>query len=58
MEYKKGNVVTIKDGNTTRKAKVTVDGIDSKKKVRVRPDGFPMDISVTTEINDKMYITK
>jgi hypothetical protein len=58
MEYKKGNVVTIKDGNTTRKAKVTVDGIDSKKRVRVRPDGFPMDISVTTEINDKMYITK
>lgn len=58
MEYKKGDVVTIKDGNTTRKAKVTVDGIDSKKKVRVRPDGFPMDISVTTEINDRMYITK
>ena len=58
MEYKKGDVVTIKDGNTTRKAKVTVDGIDSKKRVRVRPDGFPMDISVTTEINDKMYITK
>ena len=58
MEYKKGDVVTIKDGNTTRKAKVTVNGIDSKKRVRVRPNGFPMDISVTTEINDKMYITK
>jgi hypothetical protein len=58
MEYKKGDVVTIKDGNTIRKAKVTVDGIDSKKKVRVRPDGFPMDISVTTEINDRIYITK
>jgi len=58
MEYKKGDVVTIKDGNTTRKAKVTVNGIDSKKRVRVRPNGFPMDISVTTEINNKMYITK
>ena len=58
MEYKKGDIVIIQDGNNKRQEKVTVDGIDSKKRVRVRPNGFPMDISVTTEINDKMYIIK
>ena len=58
MEYKKGDIVTIQEGNNKRQAKVTVDGIDSKKRVRVRPDGFPMDVSITTEINDQAYITK
>lgn len=58
MNYKKGDIVTIIEGNNKRQAKVTVDGIDSKKRVRVRPDGFPIDISITTEVNNKMYITK
>ena len=58
MNYKKGDIVTIKEGNNERQGRVTVDGIDSKKRVRVRPDRFPMDISITTEINDRMYITK
>lgn len=58
MNYKKGDIVTIIEGNNKRQAIVTVDGIDSKKRVRVRPDGFPIDISITTETNNKMYITK
>ena len=58
MEYKKGDIVIIQDGNIKRQGKVTVDGIDSKKRVRVRPEGFPIDISITTEVNNKMYITK
>lgn len=58
MEYKKGDIVIIQDGNIKRQGKVTVDGIDSKKRVRVKPEGFPLDISITTEVNNKMYITK
>lgn len=58
MEYKKGDIVIIQDGNIKRQGKVTVDGIDSKKRVRVKPEGFPVDISITTEVNNKMYITK
>jgi len=56
MNYKKGDVVTLMDNNNKRQAKVTVDGIDSKGKVRVRPNGFPMDISVSTEKNNNVYI--
>tara|TARA_R110000823_G_scaffold48523_3_gene123131 strand:+ start:334 stop:510 length:177 start_codon:yes stop_codon:yes gene_type:complete len=56
MNYKKGDVVTLMDNNNKRQAKVTVNGIDSKGKVRVRPNGFPMDISVSTEKNNNVYI--
>ena len=35
---------------------VVKDGLDNKKRVRVRPDGIPMDMSVTIEPNDKTYI--
>ena len=58
MKYKKGDIVIIQDGNIKRQGKVTVDGIDSKKRVRVKPEGFPIDISITTEVNNKMYIRK
>ena len=56
MNYKKGDVVTLMDNNNKRQAKVTVNGIVSKGKVRVRPNGFPMDISVSTEKNNNVYI--
>lgn len=56
MKYKKGDIVTIQDGSGKRKAKVVADGIDSKKRVRVRPEGFPMDISVSIEPNNNTYI--
>lgn len=56
MKYKKGDIVTIQDGNGKRKGKVVADGIDSKNRVRVRPDGFPMDISITIEQNSNTYI--
>ena len=58
MNYKKGDIVTIKEGNNERQGRVVIDGIDSKKRVWVRPDRFPMDISITTEVNNRMYITK
>ena len=51
MNYKKGDIVTIKEGNNERQGRVVIDGIDSKGRVKVRPDRFPMDISITTDIN-------
>ena len=56
--YKKGDTVLLKDGNTQRTATVVADGIDSKKRVRVRPQGFPMDLSISTIENDRVYIIK
>lgn len=35
MNYKKGDIVTIIEGNNKRQAKVTVDGIDSKKELEL-----------------------
>ena len=58
MNYKKGDIVTIKEGNNERQGRVVIDGIDSKGRVKVRPDRFPMDISITTNINNNMYIIK
>jgi len=54
--YKKGDRVTLKDGNSTRMATVTADGMDSQKRVRVRPDNFPMDMSVTTMQSGNIYV--
>ena len=54
--YKKGDRVTLKDGSSTRMATVVADGMDSQKRVRVRPDNFPMDMSVTTMQSGNMYI--
>ena len=56
MAYKKNDIVLLQDGNSTRKATVTKDGIDSQGKVRVRPSGFPMDISVNTKQEGAVYI--
>jgi len=58
MDYKKGDVVIIKDNNGNRKGIVTSDGMDSKKRVKVRPENFPIDIYITTEVNDNLYIIK
>lgn len=60
MEFKKGDTVTLQErkgsGTATRQATVTQDGLDSKGRVRLRPAGYPMDISVTTEPNDNVYV--
>jgi hypothetical protein len=57
-KLKKGDRVLLKDGSSTREATVTEDGLDSQKRVRVRPNGFPFDISVTLEENNKTYVIK
>ena len=56
MEFKKGQIITLNDSGRIRSAIVVKDGIDSQKKVRVRPEGFPMDMSITTEVNDRVYV--
>lgn len=56
MEYKKGDTVVIQDGTMKRNGTVLIDGLDSKNRVRVRPDGIAMDMSITIEPNDRIYI--
>jgi Ca2+-binding EF-hand superfamily protein len=56
--YKKGDVVVLQDGSTQKKAVVVQDGIDSQGRVRVRPAGFPMDMSISTIKNPKVYILR
>jgi len=48
--------VQLNDSGTIKDATVVKDGIDSKGRVRVRPEGFPMDMSITTEKNDRVYV--
>jgi len=54
--FKKGDTVLLQDGTRQRLAVVVKDGVDNKNKVRVRPADFPFEISVTQDINDKVYI--
>ena len=56
--YKKGDTVLLQDGNTKKTATVVSDGIDSENRVRVRPQGFPFDMSISTIENDRVYIIK
>jgi len=56
MEYKKGDRVTMQDGTIHREGTVVQDGIDSKNRVRVRPDGIPMDMSISLTPNNTTYI--
>ena len=56
MEFKKGDRVTIQDGTILREATVLKDGLDNKNRVRVKPDGIAMDLSITIEPNDRVYI--
>ena len=58
MEFVKGQVVQLNDSGTIKDAIVVADGVDAKGRVRVRPNGFPMDMSITTEKNDRLYIIK
>jgi len=49
MIFKKGERVLLKDGGGQRIATIVQDGYDSKNRVRVRPEGFPMDLSIPME---------
>lgn len=54
--FKKGDVVLLQDGTIKRTATVTKDGIDSQNRVRVRPSGIPMDMSVSIIPCNNVYI--
>jgi hypothetical protein len=56
MEFKKGDRVTMQDGTILREGTVVEDGVNSKNRVRVRPDGIPMDMSISIEPNNQTYI--
>tara|TARA_R110000803_G_scaffold203780_2_gene269508 strand:- start:189 stop:365 length:177 start_codon:yes stop_codon:yes gene_type:complete len=56
MSYKKGDVVTIQDGSTQRQGVVLKDGVDSKNRVRVRPKGIPLDMSISLNTSEPTYI--
>lgn len=56
MEYKKGDTVTIMDNKIQISGVVVKDGIDSKNKVRVRPEGFPFDMSISIDKNESVHI--
>lgn len=49
MNFKKGQKVLIEVQKSRRKAVVAEDGIDNKGRVRVRPEGFPLDMSIKKE---------
>ncbi len=44
--YKKGQVININVKGDRRTATVVKDGVDSQGKVRVRPTGIPLDMSI------------
>ena len=48
MDFKKGQTVNLNDSGRMKSAVVVKDGIDTQGRVRVRPEGFPMDMSITT----------
>ena len=54
--YKKGERVLIQDGTIKRGSTVVKDGIDNQNRVRVRPDGIPLDMSISTIVNKNAYI--
>tara|TARA_B100000795_G_scaffold250194_1_gene218213 strand:+ start:636 stop:833 length:198 start_codon:yes stop_codon:yes gene_type:complete len=55
MNYKIGDKVRLHDSGNIREAIVKQDGVDSQGRVRVRPSGFPFDISVTTKSDPKKF---
>jgi hypothetical protein len=56
MNYSKGDKVRLQDGSIIRNATVVADGLDSQNRVRVRPDGIPLDMSVSIEKNNNVYV--
>ena len=56
MNFKKGDQVKLNDSGNIIDAIVIEDGVDSQGRVRVKPDGFPFDMSITTKSNDKVFV--
>jgi len=57
-KFTKGDTVIIQDGSEQKNATVVETGIDDKNRVRVRPVGYPMDISITLDTNAPMFIVQ
>ena len=55
---KKGDTVLLQDGSVQRTGVVQEDGLDSQGRVRVRPQNFPMAMSITTKPNDQVYVLR
>jgi len=55
-DIKKGDTVLLQDGSVQRKAVVQQDGLDSQDRMRVRPDGIPLDMSITIHPNNEVYV--
>ena len=56
MNFKKGDQVKLNDSGNIKDAIVTQDGVDSQGRVRVKPNGFPFDLSITTKSNNKVFV--
>ena len=56
MNFKKGDQVKLNDSGNIIDAIVIEDGVDSQGRVRVKPDGFPFDMSITTKSNAKVFV--
>jgi len=57
-DIKKGDTILLQDGTTHRTAVVVQDGLDSKGRIRCRPERFPMDISIPTTPNNEVYVLR
>jgi len=57
-DIKKGDSVLLQDGNMQRTAEVVQDGLDSQDRIRVRPNGIPLDMSITIHPNQEVYVIK
>lgn len=53
---KKGDSVLLQDSHIQRKAIVVRDGLDSQDRIRVLPEGIPLEVSVTIHPNSKVYV--
>ena len=56
MNYKKGDVVQLYDNGHIKNAVVVKNGVDSKNRIRVLPDNYPMEVSITLEENDSQTL--
>ena len=57
-DIKKGDSVLLQDGTIQRTAEVVQDGLDSQDRIRVRPEGIPLDMSITIHPNPRVYVLK
>lgn len=56
MEYKIGDTIILQDGMLERPAVVLQNGVDSRNRVRVRPSGIPIDMSVPLDTSQPLHV--